>query len=374
MVPKIGPETNSRAVSLGGSALDRRYANFDAIRLIAASTVLISHAFELADGTESTDPLVKLLGSNEILGVYGVYVFFIVSGFLITRSFTRRRTVIGYLTRRVLRIYPALIVSVLACAFVLGPALTSWSLGGYLTDHQLYFGVARTLLLHGGGDWTLPAVTFSPNIFGTIVNGSLWTLGPEFMCYMGVAALGVLGLLRPVTAIGLVILGMYLHNHPVIALLSHLEFTMVYFAAGAVMFFVYERGRPPNWTLLVAAIGLVIGALLGQPSLAFATFGAILVIGAGTAQRPRLPNATRFGDLSYGVYIFGWPVEAVVRHLLGGDKWVVLGVSTPIVFALAWLSWRLVEGPALRSAPLVTAALERAWGISRARVQGIERR
>lgn len=121
-----------------GTTLDRRYRNFDALRLIAAGTVVVTHAFELGRRTDSSDPLVLLLGPHELLGVYGVYVFFIISGFLITRSFMRRRSLAGYLTRRVLRIFPALIVSVLACAFVVGPALTQWPLRAYLTHHHLY--------------------------------------------------------------------------------------------------------------------------------------------------------------------------------------------------------------------------------------------
>ncbi len=107
---------------------------------------------------------------------------------------------------------------------------------------------------------------------------------------------------------------------------------------------------PLDWRL--AAIGaVVLGAALltGGFRLAFATFGAYLVVYLALAPAVRLPDFARWGDLSYGIYIFAYPAQQTVSYLLGPAVtwWWNVALSLPVVLALAWLSWHLVEAPAL---------------------------
>ncbi len=113
----------------------RRYRNFDTLRLLAAAAVLLTHAYYVVDGHQLVEPFAKLYGSRFELGEIGVYVFFVISGFLITGSFARRRSTSAYLVKRVLRIFPALIVCAAICAFVLGAVFTTLPLHRYFDSH-----------------------------------------------------------------------------------------------------------------------------------------------------------------------------------------------------------------------------------------------
>ena len=96
------------------------------------------------------------------------------------------------------------------------------------------------------------------------------------------------------------------------------------------------------------AAGLVLGAGLGFASIAFAVFGSWLVLRIATA-RFQVRGLTRFGDLSYGLYLYGWPVEQSVRFALGDGAawWQTFVLALPIAVALAYTSWHLIERPAL---------------------------
>lgn len=108
--------------------------NFDYVRLIAASAVLFSHSFTIADGSDANEPLVRLLGEGEIMGIYAVCIFFIISGFLVTKSAFERRSVIAFAGSRILRVFPGLFVCQLVTATVLGIFFTSLPKMEFLTQ------------------------------------------------------------------------------------------------------------------------------------------------------------------------------------------------------------------------------------------------
>src|SRR5579862_815986 len=112
-------------------AMDRQN-NFDALRLIAATSVIFSHAFLLGEGTQDPEPLMRLTGGQTILGVVGVFVFFTISGFLVTQSFETTGSPLVFLAKRGLRIFPGLLLCLLVCAFVIGPLVTSLPVSDYL--------------------------------------------------------------------------------------------------------------------------------------------------------------------------------------------------------------------------------------------------
>ena len=95
-----------------------RYPNFDCLRLAAAISVLFSHAFLIAEGSQKHEPLVMLSGNQGILGLLGVFVFFTMSGFLVTQSFENGPSLRRFLAARLLRIYPGLVVCLLICVLV----------------------------------------------------------------------------------------------------------------------------------------------------------------------------------------------------------------------------------------------------------------
>ena len=339
-----------------------RQNNFDALRLLAAILVIFSHSFLIAEGTQSREWLIRLTGNQCILGLTGVFVFFAISGFLVTQSFEQTPNRLHFLTKRALRIFPGLLVATLLSAFVLGPLVTDLPLGAYLSRVEPYqYVVGNTLL-----DQTvheLPGVRFVDNPVGLEINGSLWTLRLEFVMYLMVLALGMLRLLTVRTALLLLAFGMACLRFDMLdefekwgwffQVLSGWGWLVGFFAAGMVLYKLRHTHIFDGRVALLALAGLALSIPLRQFILLFPVFGCYLAL--WLALNPRLPviPAARFGDLSYGLYIYGWPVEEAVMWLSGGRAawWQVFLVALPAASALAFLSWHLVERPMLRLKP-----------------------
>jgi peptidoglycan/LPS O-acetylase OafA/YrhL len=322
-----------------------RYPNFDFLRLGAALSVLFSHAFLIAEGDQQHEPLIMLSGNQGILGLLGVFVFFTISGFLITQSFESSRAPLRFLAARLLRIYPALLVCLAICVLI-GAAVTTLPVDEYMRHPDTWRFLRENLLMQGF-DESLPGVVFVDNAVGTVVGGAFWSLRFEVYFYLMVLALGTLRLLDQRSAVALLIGGLAASYFD---WLGGFGWLLPYFAIGMVMFYV-TRGRQPSGALAVAAaLGIVATVLLGQMLFAFALLGGYLAIYLATSPRIVLPRAGRFGDLSYGLYIYGWPVEAYVAHAFGGTAnwWQVFLVGTAVALILAFLSWHLIERPALR--------------------------
>lgn len=153
--------------------------NFNLLRLIAAFAVLISHSYPLATGDGNAETLKKLIGIT--LGHISVDIFFITSGFLITASLLRSKSITDYILARLLRIYPALIASTILTAFILGPLVTSIKLPDYFSYATFTYIIKNSLLIFGV-QFELPGV-FINVPWKNAVNGSLWTLPYELKMY-----------------------------------------------------------------------------------------------------------------------------------------------------------------------------------------------
>ncbi len=160
------------------SYLEGRDNNLNLIRMVAAATVLISHAFPITTGADTVQPLEKQIGLT--LGAVAVYVFFIISGFLIPRSF-ERRSFTDFAIARILRLFPGLAVVLLLTVLFLGPLATSLPLSDYLSNPKTFAYLPRNLLL-ASLQYDLPGV-FDDMPYPGAINGSLWSLFPEVMCW-----------------------------------------------------------------------------------------------------------------------------------------------------------------------------------------------
>jgi peptidoglycan/LPS O-acetylase OafA/YrhL len=162
--------------------------NFNFIRIIAALSVLISHAYPIAVNTAQPEPLASFL-PGYTLGRLAVWTFFIISGFFVSQSFARRKSVMEFCVARVLRIYPGLLTVLFLSAFVMGPLFTKVSIHEYFetmvpTDYVLK---GLTFNFHT----YLPGV-FINNPYRASVNGSLWTLYYEVVCYGMIVIVGII--------------------------------------------------------------------------------------------------------------------------------------------------------------------------------------
>jgi peptidoglycan/LPS O-acetylase OafA/YrhL len=330
--------------------------NFDLLRLVAALSVIFSHSFLISAGTQANEPLVLFTRNQCPLGLVGVFVFFVISGYLVTDSWCRAPKPGGFMLRRTARIYPGLVANGLVCAFVLGPIVTALPLAGYLADPGLrgFLGDYASL---SPGPLGLPGVLFAKTTVGLLINGSFWTLRFEVYMYLMVLVLGIVRGLRLSVAIALLALGIVAiwwdQNHSLMWLgdLRGWLWMVSHFAAGMVMYFL--RGRIPfRWYYaLLAVMFLVLISRVGHQFIAlFALPGGYLTIYAASRYWPRLDYARHVGDLSYGLYIYGWPCEEFVMWLSGGRApwWLIFLGALTLALPLAWLSWHAVEKWPLR--------------------------
>jgi peptidoglycan/LPS O-acetylase OafA/YrhL len=329
-----------------------RRNNFDLLRLVAAATVIFSHAFLIAEGTNDREPLVVLSGRQCPLGLVGVFVFFTMSGFLVTQSWESTGSPLRYLAKRALRIFPGLFAALCVSAFMIAPLVTSLAAADYLGRPDPYaYVVANTLLDFSRHQ--LPGVLFADNAVGLEINGSLWTLRYEFMMYLMVLAVGLLGAAAPLATLVLLLLGLACLSFESFAVFGTWGWLLAFFAAGMLLYRLRDSGIfRARWALLALA-GLLATLRFGQFIQLFPLLGGYLAIFLALDRRlPHVP-AARFGDLSYGLYIYGWPAEQLVAWASGGRApwWEVFLLGLALALGLAWLSWHLVEAPMLRLKP-----------------------
>ena len=194
----------------------------------------------------------------------------------------------------------------------------------------------------------LPGVAFWPGNIGGIVNGPLWSLPCEALLYLMLFGLGVCRLLTlPVTLL-LVVVGIAaLWFDTAGETFGSALWLLGFFAAGMCLYRL--RGLGPRlfawpWALL-ALIGLALSIPARLFLVAFPLFGGYLVIWLALNRRLPVVRAARFGDLSYGLYIYGWPIEQCVVYFSGGTApwWEVFGLSLALAVPTAFLSWHAIE-------------------------------
>jgi peptidoglycan/LPS O-acetylase OafA/YrhL len=156
--------------------------NFDFLRVVFASLVIVTHSYALI-GLPEIDLMSAFSNGRSSLSFIGVRGFFTISGFLIFTSFSRTKSPLSFLWKRIVRIWPALLVLLLATALVIGAWVTTLPLSNYFSDINTYYYIYNNLLLLKGISYSLPGV-FSNNLYPTAVNGSLWTLPYEVLFYL----------------------------------------------------------------------------------------------------------------------------------------------------------------------------------------------
>lgn len=343
-VRRLGHGPNLGAVAQG------RDNNFNLMRMMAAVAVLVSHAWPLTLGKGAAEPLQGVTGQS--LGHLAVLLFFAISGFLIADSFERDGDWRRFLRARALRLLPGLGLSLLLVAFLLGPLVTALATPDYLTDSRTWAFLWRNLTLVWP-QFDLPGV-FATNPYVT-VEGSIWTLGHEVGCYLGLLLVGLTGILRRP---GLLVIvagahaGLWLavasgavEPHPRIA--AFLDLSLPFGLGVLAHRFRYRIDLCLTWVgLAVAVAALTRGTVLEAAGIALAVTALALwgaYVPGGWARR-----YNRLGDYSYGLYLYAFPLQGLVVWLWGPMTPIAnIALSLPPTLALAVLSWHLVERPAL---------------------------
>lgn len=326
-------------------AATRRANNFDALRLVAAFLVLVSHSFPIAGDAEPVS------SGGLTIGAFGVCIFFAISGFLVTQSWIRQPRVGRFVIKRCLRIFPALAGVLVVTTYVLGPVVTSLSLSEYLSNPATHAYAVHNLSLRT--DYLLPGV-FETVPYPNAVNGSLWTLPIEMRAYVAIAIIGLAvrlwpkvtsrsaaGLARPTSAAtataalvcaliligtlsvaGTAAYGFDVPNRAQVAGgFAQTPFFMIFGAAALLL--MGSRRIALRWDL--AAVALVLGYLAWRWAILARPIGVVVlalvvpyvVLVVAYRAPPFLRSVTTRGDYSYGILSLGVPSAADVHVSLG---------------------------------------------------------
>lgn len=333
-----------------GQVFDPRNNALNALRLMMATGVILWHSWPLTGNRPS------VLAIEQLLEQVWVDGFFAISGFLITWSWYRAPNLRDFFVARVLRIFPGLWVCLLVTAFVIAPigvAVQGGSVPDLLNAHaQIAYVLNNAVLniLYVGINGTPQNIPW-PGVW----NGSLWTLLFELMCYIAVAVLGVIGLLKRRWIIpsifGVALCATAWVSYPIFALQTIPQIIArfaVMFAAGALLYRVKDV-IPARWSWVVICMTIVLASaflpnyrVIGALPLAY----AVIVVGALV----RYKSLNLRNDLSYGIYIYAFPIQqllAIFEMAEIGPFWFFV-IATAVTVPLAALSWFVVEKPAMR--------------------------
>ncbi len=338
-------------------------SGFDYMRIGLAIGILAWHSIPITSGRAASDalldtalgPLIRLL----------LPVFFALSGFLVTASLFRTRSIKVFLLFRTLRIAPALAVEVALSALILGPIFTTLALGDYFSSAGFYkyFSNAVGLI-----NFELPGVFADHPV--TAVNGSLWTVPFELECYIALTILFLLTITRrpwlllaaTIVGGGVVLAAAFLpeiasldsaagnpfnYQNAVNADVQPRRILVLSFLAGAILFLFRDR-------LILSpylAFAAFLGAFLLMASPLFYGFAPLLAaygtVCLGLADPPR-HKVILSGDYSYGVYLYAFPIQQMVYAAAPGQSALAnFAISAAAATIFAVLSWRFIEKPAL---------------------------
>ncbi len=362
-IAQAGSALPTRQQRFLSSFLAAESNSFGVVRIAMALAVLVSHSYLLARGTSSAEPLHSLTGHS--LGEHAVQVFFFLSGILVAQSFDRSRSMLDFVSGRILRIFPGLIVCVLLTALAFGPLVSMLEPSRYFSDPQVLRYIARTLSLSTGSA-PLPGV-FEAHPLPSIVNMSLWTLKYEVLCYAGLAIAGTCGLFKPawrrVTAALLAVFLVLIFTEQPKAIetytsIDNIRYFALYFGMGTLAYLIRDwlpihgAAVVPLFALFTFALGTRFGELATALFLGYATLW-VATLSFGSLRR-----FTNRYDLSFGAYIYACPIQQMlIEKLPGIDPLLSAALAMIIVLPIALLSWVLVERPALKQRFRVTEAV-----------------
>lgn len=330
----------------------KKYAadnNFNLLRLIAAFLVVVSHSYGLLN-MGAQQPGIQINDTLLIPSDFGLYIFFTISGYLVTKSLQASNSFFHYAKKRMVRIWPALALACLFC-IIMGACITHLPIISYLLNANtwLYFFINISLIKN---QFTLPGVFTS--LQNDSVNASIWTILLEVRFYLLLALASSIKLLQKKWL--LFILFLFLQILRGYAAKQGLVFAYIdwgvyllygsYFYMGMLFVFFPEwlNIRPIWWTLI-----LVLAFWTPTPfNMIIVSFSLPYFILQTGLFRSIVP--LKGIDVSYGLYLYAFPVQQILIYLMGYDTsvWVHIMLSTSIAILAALFSWFIIEKPALQ--------------------------
>ncbi len=330
-----------------------RANNFNLLRLLFAVLVLLSHSFELVDGDRSRELLTSVFHTLTF-GEFAVDGFFLLSGYLIVQSWQLSPRMGSFLKKRILRIYPGFIAASIICTFVVAP------LGSILEHYPFSFTTWQFIENTLSFGNPLTGEVFLGQYYPW-VNGALWTISWEAKCYIAVLLIGLVGGVRNrqvwfvLTLAALIVFlcqkfGFVLKVHgSAFAREDAARFASLFFVGGS--FYLYRDKIMFEQKWLVASALSLAGLMFSNQlaELALAIFGGYLLFYFAFKPSPFLAGFLKFPDVSYGVYLYGWPIQKLILwYFPSARPWTLFAFSCCAAVVCGLISWYVIEKPFLK--------------------------
>jgi len=325
--------------------------NFNFLRFYFAFIVVIGHLIEIS----------HIKSIQQFAPYFSTYIsvtgFFCISGFLISRSYLNTQNLINYLKKRAARLLPAYLFIILTCAFFLS-LLSRYSFLEYFS-HPLFFKyLAANLTFLNFIQPCLPGV-FLNDASSCAVNGALWTLKIEVGFYLIIPILLYITKkirLKLLLFISIYLLSVIYRNlFEYLSDLNGIEYYsiiarqlpgfMSYFVCGIALYFYFEFFiRNKNIFVLFSIIIFILERKIGVEILTPLALSIIVFFVAFSFKR--LNNFAKHGDISYGIYIFHYPIMKIASDFGFFERFNPVLVSVVIILFIllaGYTSWHLLE-------------------------------
>lgn len=323
--------------------------NFGFLRLLLATLVIVSHSPEILDQSRKRELLTKIFGTISF-GELAVDGFFLISGFLILKSYLSSSTIKSYFLKRVLRIYPGFIVASLICIFVLLPLS----------------GEAHLIINNSLKEWLKTIIRLLtldiPQVNGTkyaSLNGAMWSVWLEFVCYMCIPILYFFNfnkqkayiLLATVLAVIFFYIQISGKNFwvPYIRLNLHFASKLMFaFLTGGLFYLFRDKiVWSKQLTIICAALLIVCLSFKNTAEIGLIVFGSYILFNFALNYKNNfLSTIGAKVDISYGVYLYAWPVEIlIIKYYPQINLYFMMSLIILVTFLLGYISWYFVEKP-----------------------------
>lgn len=333
--------------------------NFDFLRILFACFVMITHCY-VSTGMGKSDWLGWRTEGQLIFSQIGLCGFFSISGFLVFQSLMRSINLFDYIKKRILRIFPGLI-AVLVVIFFICALIYQDGIGNYFLSTSPYTYILSQLSLFESYQNNISGI-FENNVLW-VVNGPLWTIAYEFFLYLLIAPLMYLPTktVKNILLIGFIIcaLGFYYINHkkytelfiPFTSLqvLSIFYFGAYFIAGSLLASFNLDHEKRKNLivvsTLVVFIISIELNVFFWVKFILF----PLIIIPFGLMNTRYISGFSRkIGDLSYGIYIYGFFIQQLLLHFFNLNYWQLGLIAIPLAAVCGFFSWNLIEKRALK--------------------------
>lgn len=326
-----------------------RQNNFDFLRLLFSSLVIFSHSFPL---TKNEEILSKITENQLEFGYLSVNIFFIMSGYLIFNSLKHSKSVMSYLWKRILRLFPALLVMLIVSLIIIAFVHTGDNI---FRQKDFYTYLPNNLSLYKIQHFVQGV--FENNPLPKDINGSLWSLCYEFTMYIFMLALFPI---RKNKMLAIIILSIFflisyfavimrpnlLKN--IFALFNlktvHLYRLSTFFLAGSLLSFVDLKRINTLGVKIMLFTGLVISLLLNVYHLfSFVLLPVLVILISISYSKTLAIIPDRIGDISYGVYIYGFIIQQTLMNFFDLNPYELTIIALFLTYIISYVSWNYLE-------------------------------